>query len=249
MRRAETGFTLTELIVVIGIMIVLAATAVPALNAFRRGQRLDHSARIVQQVFSEARRLAITKRARQVVVLFSYDDPSEPEGTLQRVRHGLRIYCEPIGEPGAKGSFAGGYVEKPILLTPGIRFAQEKMKFAEVFAVKNPSDPLPLDSDQFVKGPASKAIGIRRDGTFDYDATLDQPAVYPEVGVNIFLPDERFYQVPDAWKADVMLVEVDPGGREISPSGKKRRGFIDLDPRTGRATAKVFDIGPRAERY
>jgi hypothetical protein len=113
--------------------------------------------------------------------------------------------------------------------------------------VSDPSVPLPLESEHFGKGPAAKAIAFRRDGTLDYDPSADVPAVHPEVGVNIYLPDEKYYQVPDGWQADVVLVEVDPNGREVQSKGKKRRGFLDLEPKTGRASARVFDIGEKAE--
>lgn len=247
----SVGFTLTELLVVIAIIMGLAMTAVPAIQAFRRGQRLDHSAKIVQSAISDARRMAVTRRARHVAVLYSFEERGASEGTIERIRHAIRIYCEPIGDaswrndPQLKSQyFPGGYVGKALILPPGIRFAQERMKFAQVFGpVPNSAEPLSLDSDYFKKSPQSKAIGFRRDGTFDYDPTVDEPAVNPAVGRNIYLPDERFYQVPDSTKADIVLIEVDPGGNEIRSKGKARRALIDLDPRTGRATAKTFEIG------
>ena len=247
--RGRSGFTLTELLVVIAIMLGLAATAVPALQAFRRGQRLDNAAKIVQSALAEARRAAVTQHARHVVVLFSYEDQLAKEATVERVRHALRVYCEPIGEPTWKnGYFKGGYVNEPIILPAGIRFAQDKMKFAQVFGpVTNASEPLPPNSDYFKKSQTSKAIGFRRDGTFDYDSSLDEPAVNPAVGRNIYQPDERYFQVPETCKADIVIVEVEASGKEIKVKGKPRRALIDLDPRTGRAISKTFEIGPNFE--
>jgi prepilin-type N-terminal cleavage/methylation domain-containing protein len=243
--RRRAGFTLTELLVVIAIIMALAAAAAPALQVFRRSQRLDGAARVVTASLSEARRAAVTKHARQVVVLYKYEDQTVPPDTLGRVRYAMRIYCEPVGDPSwTTGYFRGGYVGDTILLPVGICFAQDKMKFAQVFGpVPDPSKPLPLDSEYFRKSPQSKAIGFRRDGTFDYDATLDEPARNPAAGRNIYMPDERVYQVPDDLKGDIVLAEIDPQGHEVKVKGKARRAYIDLAPATGRAMSAVFEIG------
>ena len=243
------GFTLTELLVVIGILILLTMTAVPAIQAFRRGQRLDQSARLIQAALADARRLAVTKHARHVVVLYSYQDTaSEKEGTVESVRHALRVYCEPVGDPSwTKGYFPGGYVGTPVILPAGIRFSQERMSFAQIYGpVADPSKPLPVEHDYFKKAQQSRAIAFRRDGTFDYDSTLDEPAVNPLAGRNIYQADEGIYQVPEGCKADVVLVEVTQAGvttSEVRVKGKARRGLVDLQPATGRATPIVVDVG------
>ena len=200
---------------------------------------------------AEARRRAVTQHARHVIVLYSFEDTTgAKEGTVERIRHALRVYCEPVGDPNWKtGYFKGGYVNEPIILPPGIRFAQDKMKFAQVFGpVTNASEPLPIDNDYFKKSQTSKAIGFRRDGTFDYDPSLDEPAVNPAGGGNIYQPDERFFQVPEACKADIVVVEVESSGKEIKVKGRPRRALIDLEPRTGRAMTKTFEIGASFDR-
>ncbi|MGH7295955.1 MAG: pilus assembly FimT family protein, partial [Polyangiaceae bacterium] len=180
--KRKSGFTLTELVVVIGIICLLTAAAIPALQAFQRGQRLDQAARIVQAAISEARREAVTLHARHVIVLYSYEDQtSAVAGTRESVRNAMRIYCEPVGDPSwATGYFKGGYVGEPVNLPPGIRFDMRHMKAFQVFGpVANPSEPLDLGNAYFQRGPSSKAIAFRVDGTFDYDPTLDVPAVDP----------------------------------------------------------------------
>jgi prepilin-type N-terminal cleavage/methylation domain-containing protein len=246
MRESKRGFTLTELLVVIAIIMGLAATAIPALQAFRRGQRLDHTARVITSALADARRLAVSKHARHVIVLYRYNDTSpQIQGTLEATRDAMRVYCEPVGDPSwPKGYWKGGYVGEPVILPPGLRFAQNLIKFAQVFGpVADPTMPLPLDNAYFQKSPNSKAIGYHRDGTFDYDPSLDEPAVNAAVGRNIYQPDEGFYQVPETTKADIVVVEVTPDGSEVVVKGKRRRALIDLQPMTGRATAAIFEIG------
>src|SRR4029077_13970145 len=102
------------------------------LSAFRKSQRLEHSGRIVTSVMNDARRLAITKRGRHVVVLYGYQ---EAAGELDTVRHAIRIYQEPTGvKPGpgippdvSKGYWEGGYVGEALVLPAGVRFKQELM--------------------------------------------------------------------------------------------------------------------------
>ncbi len=246
LRVAEAaGFTLTELLVVIAIIMVLAATAVPALAAFRRGQRLDHSSRLVQSAMNDARRLAITRHARCVIVFYSFE---ETPGEIDTVRHAIRIYQEATGvAPGpnvdpkvSEGYWKGGYVEQMLVLPANVRFYQERMECKLLQSGPEGPDP---NSDFFqrkLRGEKNDALGFRRDGTIEerQDASPTDGAQ----GRNFFLPDEGCFQVPDAQRADIVIMETDTGGKEVKSRGKARRGFVDLNLLTGRALARVFEV-------
>ena len=88
-RRANSrrGFTLMELLVVIGIILVMTALSIPAISKFMDGQTLQQSGRIMQSAFNEARRSAITSRKPHYLIFF-HDQLENPV----REVFGLRVF-------------------------------------------------------------------------------------------------------------------------------------------------------------
>jgi hypothetical protein len=233
------------------IIMSLAAAAAPALSAFRRAQRLDHSGRIMTSALNDARRLAITKHARHCVVLYEYE---EIAGQLDTVRHAMAIYQEPTGvKPGTpnvpdsvtKGYWAGGYVGQPLILPQNVRFKQELMEARK--QVNLPDENSPIFQRHQRGQQNNDIIAFRADGTIE-DRNDDSPNDTAGGG-NFFQPDEGYYQVPDTQRADIVIMETTPDGNEVKAGGGKvRRCLVDLNLGTGRAQSRVFDIGPGFEK-
>jgi type II secretory pathway pseudopilin PulG len=72
--RRATAFTLTELLVVISIIVLLLALAVPVFNIFRSGRSVDAAENIVSAMLQRTRARAIGLQDRRG--LFSYTDPA-----------------------------------------------------------------------------------------------------------------------------------------------------------------------------
>ncbi|MDC3378923.1 prepilin-type N-terminal cleavage/methylation domain-containing protein, partial [Planctomycetota bacterium] len=77
-RAVDAGFTLMELMVVVGIILIMTAMSIPAITKFLDGQSLHQSGRITQSAFNEARRASITQRSKNYLILFREPDPGRP---------------------------------------------------------------------------------------------------------------------------------------------------------------------------
>jgi len=80
---SQRGFTLTELIIVLSIMVIVVAIALPSMGQYMRHSRLKEAARMVENDFEQARTAARTRQERNVVAqisgdrIFSFIDANE----------------------------------------------------------------------------------------------------------------------------------------------------------------------------
>ena len=89
--RSQPGFTLVEMIVTIGIIIVAAGFIAPAIAAIFQDRRIENAAAIIVSTVNEARNNAVTKKQKYSVVF---------------LKKGVRLYRHPKGED--MGGFVGG---------------------------------------------------------------------------------------------------------------------------------------------
>jgi len=77
--RLSRGFSLVEMVVVIGIIAVIAVFAVPAAGTIIRGTQLTQASQILVDQISLARQYAVTKNRAIEVRFYRFGDPEVPE--------------------------------------------------------------------------------------------------------------------------------------------------------------------------
>lgn len=237
MRRR--GFTLMELMVVIGIIVVMTALSIPAINKFLDGQTLTQGGRIVQSAFNEARRAAITQRSKNYLVFFRQEDPARPGEYL----YGMRRYRERVG-----------YEGEPQFLLPGTMFdmntgtvaglptgvsAAGRAKALGVVIFEGLPDQ--DNTDLFTTGRRPDQdvgwIEFQRDGTIEFTGDVLQDSVAPpdvfDLNEVVELDETRF---------DALPATVDLNLRETGTHDVDKRCFIDIDPNTGRVSFRVLQV-------
>ncbi|HJV66702.1 MAG TPA: prepilin-type N-terminal cleavage/methylation domain-containing protein [Geomonas sp.] len=98
----ERGFTLLELVVVIGIMAVILSIATMAFNTMNRNRRIEAQVRQMQAEFDNVRLSAMTTKKNYAVLLnptsyafLSYSsegDPGTPAGQTQQVQFPIQQF-------------------------------------------------------------------------------------------------------------------------------------------------------------
>lgn len=249
MRSRRAAFTLIEMMVVVGIIIVMTALALPAISKFLDGQSMAQSGRITQSAFNEARRAAITQRALNYLVFFRTEDPSRPG----QFKFGIQRYRERVG-----------YETEPQYLLPGVAFELEGSGTSGTpVSVTTPNvgrlmglkcvvfDGLPDEGNTELFGPERRPkenIGVgwlvfRRDGTIKKTQpakdTIPQTPNLMDLNLPIELSQAAFDQVAGL-SNDVP--DVDISIRESHERQVDKRCFLDVDMNTGRVNFRVLQV-------
>lgn len=79
-RSAERGFSLIELLMVISVIAIIMAFAVPATSSILKGTKLTQGTQLLVDNFALARQTAISKNRTVEVRLYKYADAESPGG-------------------------------------------------------------------------------------------------------------------------------------------------------------------------
>lgn len=249
------GFTLMEMLVVVGIIIVLTALSLPAISKFLDGQSMAQSGRITQSAFNEARRAAITQRALNYLVFFRTEDPSRPGSYL----FGMQRYRERVG-----------YEGEPQYLLPGVQFEMEQggtggttislatptvgrlmgLKSVVFDGLPDPdnaelfgNDRKPIEVGQSANPGGPGWLVFRRDGTIQYNAPVLPiiPSTPNLLDLNTPVPLNQTTFDKIAGLAD-NKPDVELNIRETVDTRVDKRCFLDIDFNTGRVNFRVLEV-------
>lgn len=108
------GFTLTELLVIVLVMAVVAAFSVPAVTKVLGSVSLTEGGKIVSDQLGLARQLALTRNAPVEFRLYQLPEEGAAPGAGPAVYRGCQIFTVPVDEGEAAP------LTKPVLLPGGI---------------------------------------------------------------------------------------------------------------------------------
>lgn len=237
--RARRGFTLMELLVVMGIIILMTAMSLPAISKFLDGQQLQQSGRIMQSAFNEARRAAVTQRTENYLLFFREMDPAtqETKWGVQRYRKGF------------------GYEGPPHLLLPNVQFGLQAGSGTTTggpeIAGRLEGSGLPVFSRVPPENDGALFDTSRREVKFtgvlkflkDGTITIVTPVGAAPMGWSLTPPPDLFdLNIPTNFAVgqfDALSTGVDFNLRETGDREVDRRCFCDIDPNTGRLVIRV----------
>lgn len=165
--RTVCGFTLTELMVVVGIMAIIIAITLPAFRGIGRGAGMRSAIVELKTTLSLARQWGITHRKKTCVVFVPlYTTPNNISTNLYKVYKAYNVFCV-TGE--TNGNFYGYYVKDWTYMPPGVVFDAVATPNQNVFANSCAVNvPFP-NSDS---GRQSlRAVVFKTDGTTSRGAT------------------------------------------------------------------------------
>lgn len=161
-KRTEGGFTLIEMVVTIGIIILAAGFLAPALGSLFENRKLENAGTLIVSVMNEARNISVTKK-KTVSVCF--------------LRDGLRLYegakGDGIGE--FKGSLEAYDPDRSGQIRYDLHFADlEYEDLPEKLAMEEDGE----SPDRWVPTDEDIVLDFLSDGTIDFGRFSDVPSYH-----------------------------------------------------------------------
>jgi len=224
--------------VVIGIIGIATAMALPAINQFLKGQKLVQAGRLIQSAFNEARRSAITQRAKHWIFIGkipgvggspdSYalahyrEGKGWDSGTMVRLPSSIEFVLDPSGN-GTAGT-GPNQVAYSTTRDSKVRIPEWKE------GLPSDTDPTFFDANKIIL-TAWPTYEFRKDGTIAVKgATTIPPLASPDLyDMNTTIEPG---QVNESTPTDFILKQ---GGEP------EKRCFVDIDENTGRVRFRVFE--------
>lgn len=267
--RLQRGFTLIELMVVISIILLATAVAVPAVTKFSRGQLLANTGRLLQSAINEARRASITSRRRHYLICFREADDAgrnrfafkvfqearlESDGftkTEFALPNSVELQCDLVNVAGLYGIVAEPQTAGA--LPPGVVIGNPGSG-CHLAIFDNSPKPQTAPYTAFFTYPALliredhpnkdrfTQLRFNKDGSATF---VGGPAFVGPRGIDPYEPvnGQSLYDLNVTF-AEAQLKEADIiADFAIRQLGEpKKRCFVDLDPNTGRARYRVCQL-------
>lgn len=214
------GFTIMELLVVIGIIVLVTALAAPIISRTFRAGALATSGRMVRDTLNSARNAAVTTRVPHRVIFYHANpdyDPDDPE-SVEQDRHALRILRV---ESGGEVSWVG-----PAVVLPAHLDINTNQRIAGAGILMYDAEPSLDNPAVFAE---EEKVEYQIDGTVRFGANVTEiptPMIHTDRDL-VSLYDaslNRVASAPGSMPADIRLLSAD----------RHQACCIDIDPASGR---------------
>ena len=215
--RLARGFTLVELLVVIGVMLILVVTTLPAFRALQDSGRVSGAINAVSSTMAAARSLAV-REGRDVAVMFRFD-PDRQVCSMELLVQEALVYD-------AGNSLGAATVFVPVAGQSPVELPAGAMVFGYGYGASRVSSPSSEDWYHDLGSLAAFDYGSRR--------TERDPWLPPRTDVRVFSGTGDPTDV-DVQQLDTFIVRFSPDGgavtnaEELGSMANGGNAFLDLD--------------------